>query len=51
MDLLLYAGRSVGDGVSGLDALVAAGRSGKLSRGALSASVARVLALRARVVP
>jgi len=51
MDLLLYAGRSVGDGVSGLDALVAAVRSGKLSRGALSASVARVLALRARVVP
>jgi beta-N-acetylhexosaminidase len=47
MDLLLYAGRNVSDGVSGLSALVAALRSGKLSRSAFNASVARVLALRA----
>ena len=49
MDLLLYAGRSVSDGASGLHALVAALRSGRLGRGAFRASVARVLALRAGV--
>ena len=51
MDLLLYAGRNVSDGISGRNALVAALRSGTLNRAAFSASVARVLALRARLAP
>lgn len=49
MDLLLCAGQNVGHGVSVLDALTTALRHGQLNRAAFNDSVARVIALRAKV--
>jgi beta-N-acetylhexosaminidase len=49
MDILLYSNRFVGEGASGLDALVAALRAGELDRRQFRASVARVLELRERL--
>ena len=47
MDLLLFSGPNVTEGISGLNGLTSALRSGKLGRTAFLASVNRVMALRA----
>jgi beta-N-acetylhexosaminidase len=47
MDLILCSSGSVAQGVSAEDALAGALRSGRIGRAAFTASVARVLALRA----
>jgi beta-N-acetylhexosaminidase len=49
MDLLLYSAQNVNEGISGLNALVSALRSGRLNSAAFSASAQRVMALRSSV--
>jgi beta-N-acetylhexosaminidase len=51
MDLLLFSGQDVNEGIGGLNGLASALRSGKLGRAAFLASVNRVIALRTSLGP